>query len=124
MRTSSRICSRRRVDSSSWAAESASVIDPPSGSFGTSEMQKMTGDVIGSRGALLMMLLMAGRPLSGQELRPVTVKDAITTVNIMSADALMDRPAVFSPGGGRFAVVVERGDLGRNRRVFALVLFR
>jgi dipeptidyl aminopeptidase/acylaminoacyl peptidase len=87
-------------------------------------MQKMTDDVIGSRGALLMVLLMAGRPLSGQELRPVTVKDAITTVNIMSADALMDRPAVFSPGGGRFAVVVERGDLGRNRRVFALVLFR
>src|SRR5690242_12731379 len=74
--------------------------------------------------AVFAAALVGAGPLYGQALRPLTVRDAIASTNIISADPLGDQPALFSPGGDRFAVLTERGDLEHDRRVFALLLFK
>src|SRR5687767_13229682 len=58
--------------------------------------------------------------------RPATVADSIEMAAVGEPlDGYFDKaPAVFSPDGTRFAVVVRSGDIQTNTNVYKLLLFR
>lgn len=64
---------------------------------------------------------------SQESKRPVTIPDIIQMTNIDGNNPWEDgvvRPAVFSPDGGRFAIVVTRGHLENNTNVSSILVFQ
>src|SRR5689334_20384037 len=62
--------------------------------------------------------------LNAQSLPPVTVADTIAMTELVSQGAGLHDFMHLSPDGERFAVVVKRGDVQSNERVFSLMVFR
>ena len=71
-----------------------------------------------------------GRSAAGKTVsrRAVTVADAISMTRFLGFGegglASKDDAALFSPDGSRFLILIERGDLEGNTRVYSLFLFR
>ena len=62
--------------------------------------------------------------LNAQSLRPVTVVDTIAMTEVVNQGLGLHDFMHLSPDGEHFAVVVERGDVPSNERIFSLLVFR
>ena len=63
--------------------------------------------------------------LKGKILEPFTVKDSIEMVHIVDPWENASRPhPQFSPGGDRFLIVTEKGDLRTNLRQYSLLIYK
>ncbi len=62
--------------------------------------------------------------LNAQSLRPVTVADTIGMTEVINQGLGLHDFMHLSPDGKHFAVVIERGDITSNERVFSLLVFR
>lgn len=69
-------------------------------------------------------IALAGLHLSAQSLRPVTVADTIEMTEVVSQGTGLHDFMHLSPEGDHFAVVVERGDITSDERIFSLLVFR
>lgn len=57
--------------------------------------------------------------------RPITVADTIEMTDLSGWDGVpAERAVAFSPDGSRFIVVITRGDLEKNERIFSLLLYQ
>lgn len=63
-------------------------------------------------------------PLKAQATRPVTVADTIAMTEVVSQGPGLHDFMLLSPNRDHFAVIVERGDVSTDQRVFSLLIFR
>jgi len=74
-------------------------------------------------GACLLLALTI-TPLKAQSTRPITVSDTITMTELVNQGPGLHDFMQLSPDGERFAVVVNRGNVATDERVFSLLVFR
>ena len=67
--------------------------------------------------------LFTPQPLA-QAKRPVTIADTISMTEVVDQGAGLHDFMQLSPNGDHFFVVVERGDVEHNERIFSLLVFR
>jgi dipeptidyl aminopeptidase/acylaminoacyl peptidase len=71
-------------------------------------------------------VMLAGSDLrvTAQFIRPVTVADTITMTQVVDQGPGLHDFMHLSPDGEHFSVVIERGDVVTNERIFSLLVFR
>ena len=74
--------------------------------------------------AVAVVFAVADLCVKAQLIRPVTVEDTITMSQIVDRGPGLHDFMQLSPDGVHFSVVVERGDVETNDRIFSLLVFR